>query len=106
MVYAIECKSLRFDRTFGEIGERLSEYGVGTVGGRRTELQKHLDRVAYLKCNRERLSKFTDIPIEQLQLRSGLVTEKLVAMQFSGPAQDVLDLVTDFDLLNEAFGKS
>ena len=106
LVYAIECKSLRFDRTFGEIGERLSEYGVGTVGGRRTELQKHLDRVAYLKCNRERLSKFTDIPIEQLQLRSGLVTEKLVAMQFSGPAQDVLDLVTDFDLLNEAFGKS
>ena len=33
LVYAIECKSLRFDRTVGEIGERLAEYSVGAVGG-------------------------------------------------------------------------
>lgn len=49
LVYAVECKSLRFDRTCGEIGERLKkEYSAGTVGGKRTPLQKHLDRVSWL----------------------------------------------------------
>ena len=104
LVYAVECKSLRFDRTFGEIGERLSEYVVGMVGGSRTDLQKHLDRISYLKSNPEQVAKFTGIPVGRLQLRSALVTEKLVAMQFFGPAQDMLDLVADFDSLHEAFG--
>ena len=31
LVYAIECKSLRFDRTVGEIGERLAEYSVASL---------------------------------------------------------------------------
>ena len=104
LVYAVECKSLRFDRTYGEIGERLSEYVVDTVGRSRTDLQKHLDRISYLKSNPEQVAKFTGIPIGRLQLRSALVTEKLVAMQFFGPAQDMLDLVADFDSLHEVFG--
>ena len=104
LVFAVECKSLRFDRTYGEIGERLAEYATGTVDGKRTSLQKHLDRVSYLEANQERLSHFTDIPVGRLQLHSALVTEKLVAMQFAGVAQDTLDLVTDYELLDEAFG--
>ena len=104
LVYAVECKSLRFDRSCGETGERLAEYATGTVDGKRTSLQKHLDRVSYLETNQERLSHFTDIPVGRLQLRSALVTEKLVAMQFAGVAKDTLDLVTDYELLDEAFG--
>ncbi len=104
LVYAIECKSLRFDRTWGEIGERLAEYSTGTVDGKRTPLQKHLDRISYLGGNREWLSHHTDIPIERLQLRSALVTEKLVPMQFAGKARQMLNLVTDYELLEEAFG--
>ena len=104
LVYAIECKSLRFDRTCGEIGERLAEYSTGTVGGERTPLQKHLDRISYLEANREWLSHLMDIPVERLQLRSALVTEQLVPMQFAGIAQEMLDVVTDYELLEEAFG--
>ena len=104
LVFAIECKSLQFDRTYGEIGERLAEYSTGMVDGTRTPLQKHLDRVSYLEANQERLSHFTGIPVGSLQLRSALVTEKLVPMQFAGAAQKTLDLVTDFDLLDETFG--
>ena len=104
LVYSIECKSLRFDRTCGEIGERLAEYTTGVVDGERTPLQKHLDRISYLESNREWLSHLTDIPVARLQLRSALVTEQLVPMQFAGIAQEMLDVVTDYELLEEAFG--
>ena len=104
LIYAIECKSLRFDRTWSEIGERLAEYETGTVDGKRTRLQRHLDRISYLKTNRDGLAHFTGIPAERLQLRSALVTEKLAAMQFSGKVRKMLDVVTDFELLEEAIG--
>jgi len=102
LVYAVECKSLRFDRTCGEIGERLKEYSAGTVDGKRTPLQKHLDRVSWLEANRQRLAAFVDVPVDRLRLRSALVTEQLVSMQFSGEAREVLDLVTDYELLEQA----
>ena len=101
LVYAVECKSLRFDRTCGEIGERLKEYSAGTVDGKRTPLQKHLDRISYLRANCQRLADFVGIPVDRLQLRSALVTEHLVPMQFSGKAREVLDLVTDYELLEQ-----
>ena len=103
LVFVIECKSLRFDRTFGEIGQRLSEYGAGEADGKRTHLQKHLDRISYLKSNQGRLEELTGIPVKRMQVRSVLVTEKLSAMQFTGPVQDLLDMVTEFDLLDESF---
>ena len=103
LVYAVECKSLRFDRTCGEIGERLAEYSAGTVDGKRTPLQKHLDRISCLEAHRQRLADFVGIPADRLQLRSALVTEQLVSMQFSGPAREMLDLVTDYELLEAAF---
>ena len=104
LVYAIECKSLRLDRTLGEVGERLAEYSAGTVGVKRTPLQKHLDRMSCLEANRERLAEFTGLTVDRLQLRSGLVTERLVSMQFRGRAREMLDLVTDYELLEEALG--
>ena len=102
LVYAVECKSLRFDRTCGEIGERLAEYSAGTVDGKRSPLQKHFDRVSYLEANRHQFAAVVGIPVDRLQLRSALVTEQLVSMQFSGKAREMLDLVTDYELLEAA----
>ena len=102
LVYAIECKSLRFDRTIGEVGAHLAEYSAGTVGEKRTPLQKHLDRMSCLEANRERVADFTAIALDRLQLRSGLVTENLVSMQFGGKAREMLDLVADYELLEDA----
>lgn len=101
LIYVVECKSLRFDRTCGEIGERLAEYALGTVDGKRTPLQKHLDRFSFVQANREQLTLLTHIPIERIELRSALVTEKLVPMQYSGEAHEILDLVTDYQLLEQ-----
>ena len=102
LAHVVECKSLRMDRTCGEMGERLTEYACSSVDGKRTQLQKHLDRVSYLEANRDQLSNLTEIPVERLQLRSALITEKVVPMQFAGKAREVLDLVTDFKFLEEA----
>ena len=102
VVYAIECKSLRFDSTLGEIGERLAEYATGTVRGKRTPLQKHLDRISFFEANRKALANFTGIPEHQLRLRSGLVTEGLGSLQFGGDAREMLDVVTDYELLEYA----
>ena len=102
LVYAVECKSLRRDRTCGKIGERLKEYSDGTVDGKRTPLQRHRDRVSFLDANRQRFADFVGVPVGRLQLRSALVTEQLAPMQFSGKAREVLDLVTDYELLEQA----
>ena len=102
LVYAIECKSLRFDRTIGEVGERLAEYSAGSREEKRTPLQKHLDRMSCLEDNRERIAEFTAIPLDRLQLCSGLVTENLGSMQFGGKAREMLDLVVDYELLEDA----
>ena len=101
VVYAIECKSLRFDSTLGEIGERLAEYAAGTVGGKRTPLQKHLNRMSFFEANRKALADFTGIPEPRLRLRSGLVTEGLGSLQFGGDAREMLGVVTDYELLED-----
>ncbi len=105
LVYVIECKSLRFDRTIGEIGERLQEYSIGSgeSGDKRSDLERHLDRISYLNANLGKVASLTGIPVEQICLRSALVTENLTVMQFTGVARNELDLVTDFDSLDEEF---
>lgn len=103
IVYVIECKSLRFDRTLGEVGERLEEYSLENVSGKRSPLQKHLDRMSFLEANRERIADFTGIGVNRLELRSGLITEQLVPMQFGGKARGILDLVTDYEGLEKVF---
>ena len=101
VVYVIECKSLRLEGTLGEIGERLAEFAAGAVGEKRTPLQKHLDRMAFLQANLKALAACTGIPEGRLRLRSGLVTEGLGALQFGGDAREMLDIVTDYELLGD-----
>lgn len=101
VLYVVECKSLGFDSTLGEIGERLAEFAAGTVEGKRTPLQKHLDRMSFLEANRKALADFTGISEPQLRLRSALVTEGLESMQFGGEAREKLDVVTDYKLLGD-----
>jgi hypothetical protein len=43
------------------------------------------------------------MPAERLQIRSAVVTDYLVPMQFSKVALKFIDTVTDFELLAEAF---
>ena len=64
-------------------------------------MQKHLDRISFLKVNRKALSDFTGIPEPRLLLRSGLVTEGVGSLQFGGDSREMLDVVTDYELLED-----
>lgn len=96
-VLAIECKRLQRARSIGEIGERLQEYAtLASPGGKRTPIQKHLDRITFLKAQPAGLAKVTGISVDRLQLDSALITDHLVPMQFSKRAKALVDHIVDF----------
>lgn len=97
LVLAIECKRLQKARSIGEIGERLHEYAtIAPAGVKRTPIQKHLDRVAFLRARPEGLAKLIGVPIDRLRIRSALVTDHLVPMQFSAKAAALVDHIVEF----------
>ena len=103
-VHAIECKRLMFERTVGEVGERLAEYTCPGTGGGRTPAEKHLDRVVHLRSNRKPVARLTSIPSERLEIQSVLVTEDLGPLQFAGRVHEFFDVVTNYDGLADIFG--
>jgi hypothetical protein len=103
LAYAIECKRLTAARTVGEIGERLQEYARPSRSSRkRSPMEKHLDRIAFLYANPEKLRTVTGIKSDGFQVKSCLVTDRLVPMQFSREALSLLDIVVDFQGLTSA----
>ena len=102
LVLAIECKRLQRARSIGEIGERLKEYAtLAQQDEERTPIQKHLDRITFLKTETMGLSKVTGIPIDRIRLHSALITDHLVPMQFSNRAAAFVDYTVDFRSLAE-----
>lgn len=101
VVMAIECKRLQVARSIGEIGERLSEYSeIAPAGEKRTPIQKHLDRLAFLIGSPVGLARATKIPAERIVLKSALVTDHLVPMQFSKRAGALVDVIADYPSLD------
>lgn len=102
-VWIIECKRLLLDRTVGEVGERLADYTTtGLRNNKRTPIQKHLDRVSFLKGNLAGLSKLTGIEPTKIRLRSALVTSGIVPMQFAKAMSSLVDIVTDYREMSDA----
>lgn len=104
-VWAIECKRLQIDRTVAEIGERLSDYTVTgkKKSGKRTAIQKHLDRVEFLRNDPRLLARQIGIDPARLKLRSALVTDRIVPMQFAKRMTMLVDRVSDFRSLETHF---
>lgn len=104
LVLAIECKRLQKARSIGEIGERLHEYAtLAPTGGKRTPIQKHLDRLTFLRAEPNGLVALTGISVERMKLRNVLVTDHLVPMQFSRKAMAMVDQIEEFSNLTLAF---
>jgi hypothetical protein len=103
VVYATECKRLLFARTVAEVGERLQEYTtIAAPGEDRTPIQKHLDRLTFLRSALPGIAKLTGIPANEIKIRSALVTDDLVPMQFSKDASRIVDVVADLAGLKTA----
>lgn len=106
-VWAIECKRLLLDRTVGEIGERLADYTTrGTRHKKRTPIQKHLDRVEFLRANIGPLASLTRIPNNQILLKSALITDRIVPMQFTKKMTSLVDRTCDYRSIEQVFGSA
>ncbi|MES0032375.1 hypothetical protein [Mesorhizobium sp. M0040] len=106
-VWAIECKRLLLDRTIGEIGERLLDYTTkGNRHKKRTPIQKHLDRVNFLRANRSAVAAITKIPVADIKLKAALVTDGIVPMQFTKTMSTLVDRTCTFRDLAKQFGSS
>lgn len=102
-VWIIECKRLLLDRTVGEVGERLADYTtLGMRNGKRTPIQKHLDRVSFLKSNPRHLKKLTGLDPAKIRIRSALVTSGIVPMQFAKVMSQLVDVATDYRSIEAA----
>lgn len=109
VVYAIECKWLRMDRTIGEVGERLTEYSVGVRRGgeKMSAMERHLRRVAYLRTEgRSRVVELTGQAGPRVEVRSALVTDIPTPMQFHEEHASSLHVVTDYATLDSALAES
>lgn len=106
-VWAIECKRLLVDRTIGEIGERLADYTTrGTRNKKRTPIQKHLDRVDFLRANLAGVAKVTKTPVADIKLKAALVTDRIVPMQFTKTMSSLVDRTCTYRDLAKLFGST
>lgn len=76
-ILLIECKRLIFARTIGEIGEQIKKFR-GESGD---ELSKHINRINWLKDNKEALLKITASG-EDVSIEPWLITNTLVPFKF------------------------
>ena len=82
-VLLLECKDLQYRKTLGEVAEQLGDYrGEMRRDGKRDDLLKHLDRVAIIEANRERVSAYLKI-IGAARFEPYLIFKNPVPMQFA-----------------------
>lgn len=102
VICVCECKELLFARTVGEVVSQLVRFR-GQTGD---DLDKHLQRVRFLRENPKELRRVTGI--DSPRVISILITSKTVPMQF-GPDLGTQVLAADqitADYLNSLLGKS
>lgn len=99
-VLVIECKDLKFKKTYGEIAEQLSDYRgwASDDGKKRDSLRKHLDRLAVLRAHPDEVARFLKVNQEHV-LESLLVFSHPVPMMFSGGLVKAAAKVHTYDTL-------
>ncbi|AUR06987.1 hypothetical protein [Phaeobacter inhibens] len=64
----IECKDLSFDKTIGEVANRLSKYqGVIKNNGKPDDLKKHLNRCEEIEANLDKVGEYVGMEIETVE---------------------------------------
>lgn len=83
IVYPIECKSLEFAKTDGEIAKQLYEFkGLVNERGKNDRLLKHIKRLNELENDINGLAKFTNLDTD-LTIKGLIVFSNIVPMSFN-----------------------
>jgi hypothetical protein len=92
-VLAIECKRLKPAKTIGEIGEQLREFR----GINRDKLDKHLERVKWLRDNNNMLRKFVCKARNEIKIHPLLITNYPVPIKFRDNLPMKKELIMQLD---------
>ena len=100
-VLVMECKSLQFHKTLGEVSEQLADFrGEVESDGKPDDLRRHLDRLSVLKSHKSAISKLLKLAAP-IQMTGHLVFRNPVPMQFAwGKMANKIQLSL-FDQLDE-----
>ena len=81
-ILCIECKDLSFDKTFGEIAERLFEYrGEDDQKGRPDRLKRHISRIDVLRAEAPAVARYVK-KTGQVKIVPSFVFDQLTPMHF------------------------
>jgi len=82
-VLVMECKSLQFHKTLGEVAEQLSDFrGETGSDGKPDNLMRHLERLRVLDSYKSKISNSLKIQAP-IQITGHLVFKNPVPMQFA-----------------------
>jgi hypothetical protein len=82
-VFVMECKSLQFHKTLGEVAEQLSDFrGESGSDGKPDHLKRHLERLRVLDSHAPQISKSLRLQAP-IQMTGHLVFKNPVPMQFA-----------------------
>lgn len=83
VIYAIECKNLRFAKTPNEIAEQLNRFGGQVLqNGDRDNLLKHVDRCNVLEARINDVAKTIGLSNQNISLQDVVCFSKPVPMQY------------------------
>ncbi len=104
-VLVIECKDLLFDKTTGEIANRLANFrGLTKANGKRDDLKKHLDRCEDIEANIIQLSEFVKFRVKRID--KVLIFSQITPVQFSKIDEEFSITICTFDEIEKMFEKN
>lgn len=101
-VLIIECKNLLFDKTIGEIANRLAKFRGKTKDSSRIDyLKKHLNRCQIIEANIDQLSKFVKFNVKGID--RVMMFNKPTPIQFSEIDEEFSITLCTLDEIEEKF---
>ena len=104
VVFAIECKDLKFAKTPNEIAEQLNKFSCQVLSnGERDDLLKHVDRCDLLKERSSLLARFIGIPGQATKVKAVVCFSHPVPMQHMSKRFPDVTFLTIAELKSKSF---
>ena len=105
-VLVIECKSLHYHKSHGEVAEQMSDWrGLTNTKGKRDDLKKHLDRIEAILADPQQVRKYLKAKTE-ITIEPWLIFENPVPMLHAWEGKDLSTEFTSFSEIEALFTRN